>query len=253
VSHHEQEKAVFLTVSEGKRLIARGVARHPLIEAVRSEGKIAVAKGTTNAYVVEELLGTPIHKPHYCTGTSQPRKARRADVANKLEDLVLEGGKRVEGLSATEAIDEMGPGDVFVKGANALNYLEGVAGVLIGHPTGGTVGAAIGRLVARRIQLVIPVGLEKEVPVRITEAAWALSQAGAGGKGPTLWPVHGEIVTEIDALEILTGVRAVPIGAGGINGGEGGVWLALWGTERQLAAADELIDAITGEPPFVAP
>ena len=48
---------VVLTVSEGKRLIAKGIAEYqPVIEALH-KGWVAVAKGSTNAYVVEELGG----------------------------------------------------------------------------------------------------------------------------------------------------------------------------------------------------
>lgn len=247
------QKSYFLTVSESKRLIARAVARHPLVREAIEGGTIAVAKGTTNSYIVEELLGTPIHKPHYCTGTSQPKKgAAKTDIANKLGDLVLKKGVRVENTTAVDILEEMGPGDIFIKGANALNYQEGVAGILIGHPTGGTIGAALGRITARRITLMIPVGLEKEIPWRIHDAAAQLAAAGKRGHGCTLWPVQGEIVTELEAIEVLTEAQAVPIGSGGINGGEGGVWIAVFGSDHALQRADELIESVQGEPPFAA-
>ena len=64
---------VALTVSEGKRLIAKGIAEyHPVIEALR-DGWVAVAKGSTNGYVVEELTGKEIDKRKYMTGTWCPR------------------------------------------------------------------------------------------------------------------------------------------------------------------------------------
>ena len=73
----------------------------------------------------------------------------------------------------------------------------------------------------------------------------------ARGKVPTLWIVPGDIFTEIEALEVLAGVQAVHVGAGGIGGAEGAVWLALYGTAKQLAAAEELFEKIRNEPPFV--
>ena len=48
---------VVLTVAESKRLIAKGVAGHPDVLTALSRGIVVVCKGTTNAYVVEELLG----------------------------------------------------------------------------------------------------------------------------------------------------------------------------------------------------
>jgi len=120
------QKSFVLTVSESKRLIARAVARHPAVTAALKDGIVAVAKGTTNAYVVEELTGRPIHKPHYCTGVTTPaRGPARAVTENKLPDLVLRKGEPVSGATALGIAAEMGPGDVFIKGANALNYEKG--------------------------------------------------------------------------------------------------------------------------------
>jgi hypothetical protein len=58
-------------------------------------------------------------------------------------------------------------------------------------------------------------------------------------------------VTEIEAIEGLTGARAFPIAAGGIGGAEGSMRLLLRGSREQVSNALKLIDAIQGEPPFV--
>jgi hypothetical protein len=150
---------------------------------------------------------------------------------------------------ATAFVAEMQAGDVFIKGANALHYATRTAGLLIGHPTGGTLGAVIGTLVARRIRLLIPVGLEKSIPTDIVEASRRLE--AEGGHGPSLWPVHGDIFTEIEALRVLFGVEALPIAAGGVGGAEGAVWLACFGAKEQLDAANALADQLCDEPPFV--
>jgi hypothetical protein len=63
--------------------------------------------------------------------------------------------------------------------------------------------------------------------------------------------VPGDIFTEIEALDVLAGVQAVPVGAGGIGGAEGAIWLSLFGTEDELAAAMEVIGSVRNEPPFV--
>ena len=67
-----------------------------------------------------------------------------------MADLVILKGERLA-MKASEALADMGPGDVYVKGVNAVNYERKQAAVLIGHTTGGGVGAAIGTVVARRI------------------------------------------------------------------------------------------------------
>ena len=109
----------------------------------------------------------------------------------------------------------------------------------------------MGAIVSRRIRLLLPVGLEKSVPGDLHDVAAALSEANRA-KGPTLWVVPGELLTEIEAFGLLCGVQAVPIGAGGIGGAEGAVWLALFGEEPALDRATELVGEIQGEAPFLA-
>ncbi len=248
------QKSFVLTVAESKRFIARALKRHPAVLAALNQGIVAVPKGTTNAYVAEELGEEGIHKPHYCTGVTKPtRGAEDAETANELPDLVLRCGERQHGVSAVDIVSDMGPGDVFIKGANAVNYEKRQAGILIGHPTGGTIGAALGTVVARRATLLIPVGLEKSVPGDIHQIYRDLVRVGVNGSGPMLWPVDGEIFTEIDAVQLIAGVRATLIGAGGIAGAEGSVRLSVWGTADEVARAEAAVKDVLGEPPFISP
>ncbi|HPD13448.1 MAG TPA: hypothetical protein PLE19_00765 [Planctomycetota bacterium] len=242
-----------LTVAQSKRLIAKGVAKYPPVQDALAHGTVAIAKGGTNAYIVEEILGQPIEKRHYVLGQVLPAGVSRADadLSADLPDVVLVKGQPLAGASATGAVAQMQAGDVFLKGANALNYAAGVAGLLVGHPTGGTMGAVLGTLVARRIRLLIPIGLEKETPADIIEAARTLEEQG--GNGPSLWPLHGDLFTEIEALRVLCRVEAVPIGAGGVAGAEGAVWLACFGEAEGIEAVKALADQLKGEPPFAAP
>jgi len=248
------QRSFVLTVAESKRLIARALKRHPAVMRALSQGTVAVAKGTTNAYVCEELGGEAIHKPHYCTGVTKPSHgAEWAETRDELPDLVLRRGERQHGVSAVEAAAGMGPGDVFIKGANAVNYERGQAAILIGHPTGGTIGATIGTLVSRRVRLLIPVGLEKNIPGDLAALYRDMAQVGANGKGPMLWPIDGEILTEIEAVELLSGAQGAPIGAGGIAGAEGSIRLSVWGAPAEVERAAAAIEDILGEPPFITP
>lgn len=243
------QTTVSLTVSECKRLIAKGVARHPVVQHALTEGMIAVPPGSTNGYVVEELTGESIDRTQFVTGKTLPATYDGPAPKYKLPDLVLKKGERLD-MKATQAVAEMGPGDVFVKGVNAINYDLDQAGVLIGHPTGGTIGATLGTLVAKRIRLLHPAGLEKSVPGDLHDTAAALAEA-QNAQGPTLWVTPGELLTEIEAFGLLCGVQAVPIGAGGLGGAEGAVWLALFGNESALDQCTALLDSIYGEPPFL--
>ena len=237
-----------LTVSESKRLIAKGVAQADFVLQAMEEGTLAIGSGTTNGYVIEEITGEPFDKKTSVTGRTLPADYQGPKLTYTYTDLVIRKGERLN-IKASEALPDMGPGDVFVKGANAINYERDQAAVLIGHPTGGGVGGALGTIVARRITYLHPVGLEKCVTFDLDEVAEMLN-SDAEGKGPTLWVVPGIIFTEIEALDVLAGVDAVHVSSGGVGGAEGAVWLALYGEKDQLDRAQELIDSVRGEPAF---
>jgi len=249
--------SVVLTVAESKRLIAKGVVALPSVQRALKDGMIAIAKGTTNAYIVEELLGKPIDKPAYTIGVTLPQKTMHTTGLReqKLPDVVLKNGVPVEGMTVIEAVRQMKRGDVFIKGANALDYKRKVAGILVGHPEGGTIGATLGIVIARRIEFVIPVGLEKLVYEDI-ETLSMKTRAVDGdeilNETPPLVPVTGTIVTEIEALKLLCDVDATLVSSGGVGGAEGAVRLLIEGEKANVQKALELIESIQGEPPFVA-
>ena len=238
-----------LTVSESKRLIAKGVAQADFVRRAMDEGILAIGSGTTNGYIVEEITGEAISKQEFVTGRTLPDGYSGPELTYSRPDLVIRKGERLD-IPAVEALAEMGPGDVLVKGANAINYERNQAAVLIGHPTGGNVGAAVGSITARRICYLHPVGLEKNVCADLTLVASRLNE-DADGKGPTLAVVPGRIFTEIEAIRVRAGAEAVQCGAGGVGGAEGAVWLAVFGTPRALDAAQEAIESVRGEPPFI--
>jgi len=246
---------VILTVAESKRLIARGVAADARVKRALDSGWVAVAKGSTNAYVVEELTGERIDKTKYVTGFTVPAGKKPGTDAS-LADLVLRRGERVEGLTAVEAVAKMKAGDVFIKGANAINYERDQAAILVGHPQGGTVGATIGTVVARRIEWICPAGLEKDVPGDLVALAAEACEARAERVGdcPTLWVLPASPFTELDALGALVPGLEIScvLAAGGIRGAEGAVRLLLASSydRAPLDAALELVASVQGEPPF---
>lgn len=246
-----QMRAV-LTVSESKRLIAKGIAKVDYVQKALKEGLVAIAKGTTNGYVVEEILGREIHKPDYCLGFTRPAKAEgTAPISGKIPDLVLQKGEPMD-IAVVDVIRQMNEGDVFIKGANALNHERGQAALLVGHETGGTIGATIGCVIPRRIHCLIPVGLEKSVSYDLNAASERVGKVGERrGSISSLWVFSGHIFTEIEAIQTLTHADAFPIGAGGIGGAEGSVRLVIEGASEQIDLAAALIESVQGEPPFL--
>jgi hypothetical protein len=243
---------ISLTVAESKRLIAKGIAAMPAVRKALADGTVVVATGSTNGYCIEEITGQAIAKPRYMTGATLPfGVGREGRLSRDVPDFVLKNGEPQDGVGSKDAVEDMRAGDVFIKGANALHYPTRRAGVLIGHPTGGTVGATLGTIIARRIRLIVPVGLEKCVAQPLEDVC-EFMMSDSECTGPSLWTLPGEVVTEIEALRILAGVDVVQSAAGGLAGAEGAVWLALRGTPDQIDAAKKVIDTVHGEPPFVS-
>jgi hypothetical protein len=242
---------VVLTVAESKRLIAKGVAALDFIQEKREKGIIVVTTGSTNAYIYEELTGQQIDKRAYLTGRTTPAKGVAPWKVAALPDLVLVDGQPDPSLNRFTALEKMTAGDVYIKGANALNYSAGVAGISIGHPTGGTIGGAIGAIIAKKLRLLIPVGLEKEVPFAIQDLSDLTTEPDERlGAVHSLWPVHGIIFTELEALRTLCNVEAYPVAAGGVAGAEGGLRLLLVGEAADVKQAVALVESIQGEPPL---
>jgi len=51
------QSGAILTVADSKRLIGKGVAQMPIVKNALENGMVIIIKGTTNAYVAEEITG----------------------------------------------------------------------------------------------------------------------------------------------------------------------------------------------------
>jgi len=246
-------KQLCVTTSMGKRLIGVAMARHPTIQDVLKEGTLVIIASTTNGYVAEETLKSlgqaeGFSRRGFRRGmTIAP--GTRLGVADFPGDVVITRGEWQPGKTIYDVVDSLKAGDVVLKGANAFDA-HGHAAVQIGDPQGGTVLAALAAVVGRRVQLMVPVGLEKRVFEDVHLLAGRCNAPGA--EGPRLLPIPGSIFTELDAIRLMTGAEAHLIAAGGIYGAEGAAWLGISGTQAQIEAAAELIKSISGEPPCKA-
>lgn len=121
-------------------------------------------------------------------------------------DVILIKGVWHKGKTIFDVVDDLKQGDVILKGANAVDLFHRRAAILIGHPKGGTIVAALQAVVGRHVRLILPVGVEKRVPGDLDALAAKLNHPQA--QGPRLLPVPGDILTELDALYMLTGCVA---------------------------------------------
>jgi hypothetical protein len=258
------QSGAILTQAESKRLIGKAVAQMPIVKNALANGMIIIIKGTTNAYVAEEITGNKADHAAFVTGRIEPEKGtKNLPQVKPIPHLILEKGKVVD-IPLGEAAKKLKAGDVVMKGANALDYKNKLAATNILDPAGGTLGATFPFVVARKVHLVIPVGLEKliagdlvETSLKTREPIESLpapsdksTNAFPGYNIPSMWLLTGEIVTELEAIKMLTGATAFQSSAGGVSGAEGGVWLVFRGTPDQVKKALDLVRSIQGEPAY---
>jgi hypothetical protein len=121
--------------------------------------------------------------------------------------------------------------------------------VLYGHAGGGTIAYVLAAQKKKGFNVILPIGLEKLIPGSIKDAAKAARRKEYKyGMGMTcgLFPVRGKIITEIDAIEILSGAKAYQIASGGLGGAEGGAVLSINGDKAQVEKAIDYIEQSKG-------
>ncbi|PKN18612.1 MAG: hypothetical protein CVU71_14130 [Deltaproteobacteria bacterium HGW-Deltaproteobacteria-6] len=248
-----------LTPAAGKRLIGKGIAKHPEVLTALKGGTVVIIAGTTNGYAAEELLATigqanDFRRNRFFRGIVLPPVHTTAETGRLPDeglfpgDVVIQDGIWQKGKTIFDVASELKEGDVIMKGANAVDLETRRAAILIGHPQAGTIGASLPAYFGRRVRLIIPVGLEKRITGNLDALAAGLNEPGA--HGPRLLPVPGEVFTELDAIAMLTGAQAQLVAAGGVAGAEGSVWLAISGQASQENGAMALLQSVAGEPAF---
>ncbi|MBN1625504.1 MAG: hypothetical protein JW944_03180 [Deltaproteobacteria bacterium] len=252
-------KQYILTVAACKRLIGKALASHPDIRTVLKNGTLVIIAGITNGYVAEEILASisqdqGFDRSRFFRGLTLPPSlpitdsGRLPDESEFPGDVVIVRGKWHKGKTIFDVVDDLKEGDVILKGANALDLSRNRAAILIGHPRGGTIGASLQAVIGRRVRLILPVGLEKRIQGNLDLLAGKINAPNA--EGPRLWPVPGQVFTELDAINLLTGANAELIAAGGVFGAEGSIRIAVSGNGEQLSVTESVINNINAEPPF---
>lgn len=252
VSNEDVYAGINLTVSESKRLIAKGVSELPIVKNKLHKGMIIITKGSTNTYIAEELIGKSIEHGSFLTGHFVPKGQIELNKdKKKISEIILKDGKQLD-ITYVEALKMLQHNDIVLKGGNLLNYSNKQAAVCIGAPDGGTTYRFLPYIGDDKAQLIIPIGLEKETSANLEIYEEALN---AGNERMNFVPkLHlyktGMIFTEIEAIKQFADVKVFPYGVGGVSGREGGVSLVIAGTKDEVEKVIELVKTIQGENPF---
>jgi len=261
--------AIFVfTPTESKYLISKAIADSEKIRNALKTGIIAMHPCTTGYSLFNTITGRKNKGNVWVTGMIVKKglcieantKVGKVDskagtgLGKSLADpglyphtMVLYKGEEVVGWTIYDLMKKMGPGDVYVKGVNAIDINHHV-GVCIGSLAEGTIGKIIKARQEKGFEILCPVGYEKLIPVTIEEASSFVARPKeyAMGQRIGIRPVNGTVITEVNALYMLAGVKAVPICAGGVHGGEGSICIAVEGTDEQVQKAIEVSESVKG-------
>jgi hypothetical protein len=243
---------VTLTPAEGKRLIAKAISCMDSVQKAYREGTLIIATSTTTAYVAEELMGKEINKGMFTAGVVTKEGASITKADGRYKHYVFEKGalKECTTPELVPYLARMGPDDVMIKGANAIDPF-GAAGILLAGSGGGTIGTAWGHLIRNGAQLIIAAGLEKLVPGPLDGVAPMMGTEvidKAMGWKCGMMVVQGQIITEMEAMKLLFGVDVIPVAGGGIDGAEGCKIFLLGGPDENVELAYKVLSEIKGEP-----
>jgi hypothetical protein len=254
---------VVLTPTEAKRLLSKAVLKRDEVKKALQEGILMIHPSSTSMFMLEEL-GLKMHeKGIWICGHVSPKglciPRIVIDYRNNLPDptrgselypfeYVIRKGELIpfEESGIAAVLEQFTINDVYVKGVNAIDP-AGKLGILMAGSTGGSVGQVLKRRKKVNFPIIIPVGLEKRIPISIREAIKAASEAKkAQGIPCIIWQIRGTIITEIDAFKQLCNVDAIPISAGGVCGAEGCIVWVLKGEEKDVDNAYRLCEEIHG-------
>lgn len=253
---------VTLSPEESKRLIAKAVVELDPVKKAKREGIIGLARCTSCAFVAEELIGRSLeNRGAYCSGffVGEGSCALQSQYQERL--LVLVRGVE-RWLHYTEGnisnfIDEMDFDDVIIKSGSVMDP-QGNVGCLVANPMGGEIGAYLPYILAKGINLIVPMTVNKTVAYPLSDMMSAmgitkLDSERCHGMRCGMMPLPGAVVTEIDAIRFLTGADALPVAVNGIGSGAGAVMLLIDGVVDAVDKAWELMGTIKGEPPLPEP
>lgn len=252
---------VALTPAESKRLIGKAVVQLPVVKQALKEGILAIHPSTTTSFIMKEIIGK-WPEGVWVFGVIVPRgtcrNKRLMEIVSKRtpEQLrkpvghtwIFKQGELQDPMQLESLLKQMKPQDVFIKGANAIDS-EGNVGVLVARLDGGTIGKVVASKMAKGFNLIFPVSLEKLIPVSVKKAAdeaGILKMDYSTGVPVGLMPAHGTAITELEAINILTGAKATPIASGGVQGGEGSIVLVVKGETEQVKKAIDIVKRVKG-------
>jgi hypothetical protein len=242
-------------VWESKAFIAKAIMKHPDIQEYSKTGTIAIGRGITNAFILQEFLHATgnsdfeIDINNYVAGVIDGSLWVSHPDTRTPEVVFRQGKPHIEPI--TESVESC---DLIIKGGNALGT-DWVAGVLCAHPKGGTIGSVYSIAISRGIKIIVPISVQKSIPFPVAEIVPELGGQNkvdyARGLPVSLFPIiGGEIFSEIEAMDTIATVNAYPIAAGGVYNGAGSSVFEVSGPDSEVQKVKALFEEIKDTSPL---
>jgi hypothetical protein len=255
---------VVLTPAESKKLIAKAVVRMDIVKEA-SKGRMIVLHPSSSTYfIVEELTGHLPETNRWACGVVSPKglcvemgilvghqpPSGQRSPGDFSASWVIQDGKLTRPEKLSDILARIEPADVYVKGVNALDP-QGNVGLLVGNRAeGGTFGLVMSARRKKGFKLVLPVGLEKLIPISIEQASKEAKQAvydyGMGMAAGLLPCPDGIKIDELDAIKMLSGATAIPMASGGLGGAEGATVMLIKGSSEEVKKAINYVEQSKG-------
>jgi len=251
-----------LTPTETKKLLSKAVVEMDSFKRALRDGTIAIHPSSTTVFIMDELgfhlnpdalwicgLTVPrglcasaqILEEVYKAGKFEPQKYTHSWVIRK-------GGWVREPLLLKELLNGLKEGDLYIKSPNSIDS-EGKTGILFTATGAGTIGLVMKAQRKQGFEIVLPTGLEKMINKPIKEVCRETPKHAMNfctGTPCGLIPVEGTVITELEAVKILSGAEAFPIAAGGVGEAEGALVMTAKGNEAQIRKAAEIMGSVKG-------
>ena len=239
-----------LTPAESKRLIAKAIVMKNEVKKAMENAYIILCEGSTNVMIAQELFGLDVASENFTCGMSANKILCISELETRTTfPLVAYKGKIID-IPLEKAIEDFHLDTIIIKSGNAIDH-EGLIGVIVAGYNGGVISQLLGHSVSQGVKIICPIGLEKTV-LSVREAA-----KYTGGKrfdysmgadyGLFIVP-NADVVTELEAIKIISGANAFHVASGGIDGSEGAVVLSCEGSSEAVNKTIKMIESIKGEP-----
>jgi len=253
---------VVLTPVESKRLLSKAILNLDEVKRALDSGIVLIHPSSTTIFMLAELGFQLDPKGIWICGHVSPKGLcisrgmidALTEIPNYTVDkypfeLCIRKGELVpfEQGGLGPILEEMTSKDLYVKGVNAIDP-EGKCGILLAaRSTGGSVGLVLKKQKEKKFKLILPVGMEKRIPIPLDQARKAAIRTQKSQGIPCgMWRIRGKVITEIDAFRQLCDVEAIPISAGGVCGAEGAIIWVLSGEDEKVEKAYRLCEQIHG-------